>query len=439
MNTLNIRNINTENNQYSIWFPYKKPNAINDLCITSGKGIRVYDIYDKEYIDLSCGLWNVTLGYGNEEIINAINQQASKLAYCSLFENSNEMLLSSSYRLIDYMKLSNSKVIYGCSGSESIEIAIKVMRQYWSIQGEDQKKLILSFSNSYHGTSYGAMSISDLEKIEFSKISPMLSLVATVMPKYEGRDCLCCNVKNECNELQELRSFIENNRNIIAGIVIEPMLSSKGAFSICNQFLINLVNICKHNNIIVTFDEIATGFYRCGTRFYYSKLKVAPDIVCISKAINSGYLPLGATVISEKLIHVYDDSNSTLPHGSTQGGNLVSCAAMNASLSQYLYLESKENLLDKGILFFKILKEKLSDVDCINQVRGEGFFYSIDLQCDDIPLTKFILMIRQMLKNKGIIVYYSEVGLSILPMLITELDEWKMIVDRIYCVLKDVG
>lgn len=439
MNTLNNRSINSIDNQYPIWFPYKKPDDTNNLCIATGNGIYVYDIYDKEYIDLSCGLWNVILGYGNEEIINAINQQANRLAFCSLFENSNELLLSSSYKLINFMNLLNYKVFYSCSGSESIEVAIKVMRQYWSIRSKETKKIILSFKGSYHGTTYGAMSISDLEKQEFINIAPMLGAVVTIDSKYDCYKCTSCNYSNKCSELEELNTFIEKNKDIIAGIIIEPILSSKGVFTLCKEYLVGVINICQQNNILITFDEVATGFYRCGTKFYYTKLNVIPDIVCVSKAINSGYLPLGGTIVSNKLIQEYQNSSNIIPHGSTQAGNLLSCAAMNAALNQYIYLESKENLSKKGDDFLKSLKEKLLGLDCIEQVRGEGFFYSIDLKSYDIPLANYILLVKKHLENKGIIVYYSEVGLSILPMIITKKHEWEMIVEKIYNILKDIG
>lgn len=347
MNTLNIRNIYMEDNQYSIWFPYKRPNDFNCLCLSFGKGIYVYDIYGKKYVDLASGLWNISLGYGNERIIDAITQQAGNLAYCSLFEHSNELLLSGALQLIEFMKLKGAKVVYSCSGSESIEIAIKIMRQYWSLQGQEQKKIVLSFSDSYHGTSYGAISISDLEKHEFCNIGPMLDLVTTVRAKYKVNDCSCNNCQEICKELQDFKEIIEKYSDWIAGIVIEPMLSSKGVFTLCKEYLTNLVELCKQNNVLVAFDEVATGFYRCGTRFYYSKLGVIPDIICLSKAINSGYLPLGATIVSETIIRAYYSSNSILPHGSTQGGNLLACAAMKVTLEQYIELEAIEDFEKK--------------------------------------------------------------------------------------------
>lgn len=433
MNTLNTRNIYTGGHPYSIWFPYKKPNDFNGLCLSFGKGIYLYDIYGKKYIDLASGLWNVSLGYGNKRIIDAITQQAGKLAYCSLFENSNELLLSGALQLTEFMKLKGSKVIYSCSGSESLETAIKVMRQYWSLQGQEQKRIILSFSDSYHGTSYGAMSISDLEKPEFCHIGPMLDMVTTIQAKYKTSGCICSNCQEICEEWQELKSFIEKNCDRIAGIVIEPMLSSKGAFSLCREYLIHLVDLCKKYHVLVAFDEVATGFYRCGTRFYYLKLGVTPDIVCLSKAINSGYLPLGATVVSEKIIKAYDNGNSILPHGSTQGGNLLACAAMKAALEQYAELETIEDFERKGNQFYGILKSKLEGLRCIKQIRGDGLFFSLDLN------RKNILSVKQLLENRGIIVYYSDVGLLLLPMIITTLDEWKNIVNRIYYVLREIG
>lgn len=433
MNSVNTRNTNI-NSQLSTWFPNRVPNKINNLCLTKGVGYKIYDVHGKEYIDLASGLWNVMLGYSNTHIKNAINSQMNKLVFSSLFENSNDLLLTSSHKLINFLGLKKYKAVFTCSGSESNEVAIKLMRGYWSLKGKSDKKIILSFSDSYHGTSYGAMSISDVEKIQFEHITPMLDLTSTITPMYSCNECKDCKRELELRDkLENLEQFLEKNNRFIAGIIIEPILASKGVVSICNNYLKSIVELFKRYNILIAFDEVATGFYRCGYRFYFKKLGFIPDIVCMSKAINSGYLPLGATVVSDDIVNTYNINDELLPHGSTQGGNLLSIAAMNSCLNQYLDLEKKYDLKEKGDIFLEILRKKLSNLNCIKNIRGEGYFYSIDLIHNDS--INYIIKIKDFLEYNGIVVYYSEYGLSLLPMIIIETDEWIEIVNKIYNIL----
>ena len=171
------------------------------------------------------------------------------------------------------------KVIYACSGSEAVEIAIKLIRKVNRILGYSNKNIILSFRQSYHGTYYGSNSISGLEQGLLSDYKPLLPNVEFITPV-----CKCNCSEEECFIcLSELEKMISKYSEHAAGIFIEPVLASAGILVPCKKYLNYLVKICRQNNILVVFDEVATGFYRTGVCFYYKKIGVEPDILFIAK------------------------------------------------------------------------------------------------------------------------------------------------------------
>jgi adenosylmethionine-8-amino-7-oxononanoate aminotransferase len=344
----------------------------------------------------------------------------SELPFCSLFEHTNEIAVKAALKLLEFVGEPMKRVVFGCSGSESIECAIKIMRSYWDNRGLNKKKKIISFTESYHGTYYGGISAGGLERSCHDNIGPCLPEMQFINGSFQAHMCARCSF--DC--LNEVEELINREKELIAGIIIEPILASKGGIIPCTGFLRNLVRICKENDILVTMDEVATGFYRTGSDFYFRALEVSPDIVCLSKGINSGYLPLAATVVSERIVLGFTRSGQLLQHGSTQGGNLLACASMIASLEQYNQLSGE--FIQKAPLFKSILNDALVGLDAVEYVYCAGFMFGIALvnKANDFDFSD-ILEIRKRLLYKGVIVYYSEIGLTLMPILTMEIEEWK--------------
>lgn len=434
MNTINVRNLVVYTNQYPIWHPYSAEgdDFFSRIDFVSGNGIYLYDANQKEYVDLSSGLWNINLGYNNPEILKAISCQMAKLPFCSLFEHTNEIAVKAAIKLLEFVGEPMKKVVFGCSGSESVECAIKIMRSYWDNRGLDKKKKIISFTESYHGTYYGGISVGGLERSYHDNIGPCLPEMQFINGSYQEHKCVNCGF--EC--LQEVNELISREKNSIAGIIIEPILASKGGVIPCIKFLSNLVRICEQNEILVTIDEVATGFYRTGRDFYFKGLDFKPDIVCLSKGINSGYLPLSATVVNDRIVSEFMENGQLLQHGSTQGGNLLSCAAMIASLEEYDKLSNE--LIQKAPLFKNVLCDALDGITMVEDIYCTGFLFSIVLlNKSDTFSQRDILEIKKRLVYKGVVVYYSEIGLTLMPILTMKIEEWERAVQIIANELRD--
>lgn len=442
MNTTNLRLINEYrvNERYPLWHPYASINKgfEDSINIEQGDRIFLFDNNGKKYIDASSGLWNVTLGYSNERIQNAIINQLKKIPYCSLFEHTNMLALQATSKIRNLLPSYLQKIFLTCSGSESVELSIKIMRMYWTIIGKSKKKEVLSLSGAYHGTSYASLTASGLERPYWSDISPMIQGMKIVncvdSSEYGANDCNGVWVDELCN-------YIMNFHERIAGIIVEPILASDSVRIIEKNILQRIDLVCKQHNVLITMDEVATGFYRTGKAFCFSDLNIKPDLVCMGKGINSGYIPMGAVAVCEKLVAEFARDNIFILHGSTQDGNLLACAACVATLDQYSELNIEKNVQDQSEYIKNELYKRLNGHPNIKCVRIAGLMIEIELSSglnkDGYLGVHSINKLHQKMLDKGLIVYKSERGLTILPMLIVSRSDVDSILEIMSNVFND--
>ncbi len=433
MNTVNLRKSSNFYKEH-ILYPYgdvSRNNLDNRLNIKSGDGIWLISKDDRKYIDAISGLWNVSLGYKNIRIENSIKKQIDDISFCSLFDHTNDIIIKNSNKILSLHNNNMNKVCYTCSGSESIELAIKLMRKYWDDMGFLNKKTILSFSHSYHGTSYGALTISHDEDDYFNQYKPGIEAVEKI--DICRGDYNNCGFNSGCNYCQKIEKFICDKNSLIAGIIIEPIILSMGVKDICKKLLNKIIELCNYYDLLISVDEVATGFYRTGAPFYYQKLNLFPDIICMSKGINSGYLPLGAVCFNKKIEDVIADSiNKCIIHGSTQGGNVLSCAASNTAIDIYNEMFNDDTSLNLVKNFSVELNEKLKDISYIDKVVSKGFLICIEFSNEKFRFNlNDVLKIKDSLKKSGLIVYGCNDGILMLPMFITNKDEYNLIISKL--------
>jgi adenosylmethionine-8-amino-7-oxononanoate aminotransferase len=275
-----------------------------------------------------------------------------------------------------------------------------------------------------------------MERDLITGFNPMLPQVEFLDAVKQPRNHQSCTTScEEC--IGKIKTYIDQNREMIAGFMIEPIFASKGIVLPCKEFLKKLVQLCRSHEILIAFDEVVTGFYRTGASFYYKKLDIVPDLLCLSKGINSGYLPAGAVLVGDKITKAYHLKNTILEHGSTQAGNLLVCASITAALQEYKKLDEAENLNDKSLMFYHTLFNKLHQLDLVQDIRSEGFMFAIEIRNKDQKnRIKMLMIIMRALEKEGILAGLSETGLVLMPMLITTMEQWKTIVDSIYKVFQ---
>ncbi len=385
---------------------FLRNDTLHNITLHSGNKSKLLDMNNKSYIDLNSGLWNVILGY-NEELNKNFQYAFSNilnnnLPYIDMTSYNHKLYEEVAEMIIDFIgKDEFKKVIYTNSGSESIEGAIKI------VDSVNNKNKIVSFSNSYHGTFYGDMSISGLTReINKEKEVDYSNRVVIDFPQ------------NDLDE-EKLFHYIKNNKDEISAFFIEPVIGSGGIHFRDLDFYEKLLKICNKLDIITVFDEVATGFYKSGEKFFINKLSITPDILCLSKSINNGVLPSGAIILNGKITKKLQ--NKTIKHMSTQNGNLLAVASIKETLNYY----NKYN--DKLLKNVKQIEEITKRICNLNNMenRSIGAMVGIPVKKSNIePLV-------ESLKNNGVLVYrhitQAGSGLTLFPHVNINISEYKKV------------
>ena len=337
-----------------IWHPFtQKKNSKKPIIAVSAKNEKIIDIDGNEYIDLISSWWVNTHGHAREDIANEIFNQAKKLEHVIFagFTHPSAALLAK--QLVEILPNQLKRVFYSDNGSTAVEIAMKVAIQYWFNQGKKKNRFI-AFNGGYHGDTIGAMSVGFSsgfyepfrEIIIKNKFIPFADT-------WIGDNSL--HIKEELS-LKKVDDLLNNKNNDIAAVIIEPLIQGASGMKVCRpEFIDKVVKKFKSKNIIVIFDEVMTGFGRTGKMFASDFLRFEPDIICLAKSITAGYLPLAATVFSEKIHNSFVDKDfkKTFLHGHSYTANPVACSAALASIEIF----KRENTLKKINNIEKIHKE----------------------------------------------------------------------------------
>ena len=324
-----------EISHYPIWHPFTQMQ-------TAGVPLMVERARD-EYLFLSDGRkildcissWWVTLhGHANEKIARAIYDQACKLEHVIFagFTHAPAQQLAES--LIVELPSSLTKVFFSDNGSTSVEVALKMAFQYWRNRNETDKTRFIGFDGGYHGDTLGAMSAGGSSS--FWKTFKDLMFEVDIAPFPETWDGDAAVEEKEANALSTLRKMLEEGRGRHAAIIIEPLVQGAAGMRMCRpQFLEAISKLAQEHEALLIFDEVMTGFGRTGEMFACTKSGVTPDIICLSKGITGGCLPLAVTVATDRIYDAFlsDKLERALFHSHSYTGNPIACAAANASLA----------------------------------------------------------------------------------------------------------
>ena len=399
---------------------------------TEGNGIWLTDVNGKIYLDAISGIWNVSFGYGNKTIIRAITEQAQKIPFTNLYVSPADITVEYAAKLLKCLNGDFMKLIYTCSGSESVELSMKICRKYQSILGSTKRTIgVLDFS--YHGTTYGAMSLSGIDK----------SLIADYLPGVSGIEFIEIpygNIDDSEAWIESFDIFFGKFCDSVAGVIVEPVIGSGGVIEIPPKAFEHLRHLCDVYSALFVADEVATGFGRTGKMFAYQYSNVVPDIICVSKCINSGYLPLGAVLINEQVTNKFVEKGAIIEHFSTQNGNPIACRAADAVLNMLNKDKSIfDDIVKKGEYLYDELLEKIKLKNISVNIRYKGLMLAIDLKNKDseLPISEFELeKCISTFYKRGLIVhpYYNSgknSGFMLFPSFISTYDDLDTIIKRI--------
>ena len=381
-----------ENNARQLWHPMADPNEMEaspPRIIVSGQGSYVTDVDGHRVVDAVGGLWNVNLGYSNRAIKDAIASQLDELPYYSAFRGvTHPRLIELAHRLIDILSPEQMKrAFFTSGGSDSVECALRLARQYWKVRGQSDRVKFLALKKGYHGTHFGGASVNGNTNFRraYEPLMPGVFHTPTPFvyrnpfgesdPVRLGELCL--------NALEEEIRF--QGPDTIAAFIAEPVQGAGGIIPLPPGFFAKLKALLDVYEIPLIADEVITGFGRAGAWFGSRLDGVKPDIMCIAKAITSGYFPLGACVVNEKIEAAFKANKGPLGgifSGYTYSGHPVGCAAALACLDETLALDLPGNSVTQGEYLMEGLRPLQAKHGSIGDVRGKGLMIAIELVSD---------------------------------------------------------
>jgi adenosylmethionine-8-amino-7-oxononanoate aminotransferase len=350
--------------------------------IDRGQGCYVWDRDGKRYLDGLAGLFTVQVGHGRTELAEAGRAQAERLAYFPVWGLPHEPAVTLAERLATAAPGDLNRVFFTPTGGDAVETAIKLSRQYWKLRGEPMRTKVISRYLAYHGTSIGALSLTGVPSIK-SVFEPLMPGAIKVQTPYRYRcnDCIgaaTCTLR--CADDLSLRIEMEGP-DTIAAVFMEPVQNTGGAFTPPDGYWARVREICDHYGVLLVSDEVISAFGRFGHLYGSQRYGYQPDMITFAKGVTSGYAPLGGVVISDRIAQPFVDAPVAFLQGQTFGAHPVSCAVANANLDVF----EREDLCGHVLANqdrFKALLAGLLDIPIVGDVRGDGYFYAIELVTD---------------------------------------------------------
>ena len=352
--------------------------------IVKGKGAYIWDDQGRKYLDALAGLFVVQVGHGREELAEAAAKQARELAFFPLWSYAHPAAIELAERLAASAPGDLGRVFFTTGGGEAVESAWKLAKQFYKLTGKPGKYKVISRNIAYHGTPQGALSITGIPfaKEPFEPLVPGAHKVPNTNlyrapehlrddPKAFGRYC--------ADRIAEAIEF--EGPDTVAAVFLEPVQNSGGCFPPPPGYFARLREICDRLDVLLVSDEVICAFGRLGTTFGCDKFGFVPDIITCAKGLTSGYSPIGAMIASDRLMEPFLTGNAYFAHGYTFGGHPVSSAVAMENLDIFDREGLNQHVLDneKG---FRTTLEKLHDLPIVGDVRGDGYFYGIEMVKD---------------------------------------------------------
>lgn len=371
-----------------LWMHFTRMGSYQDdevPIITHGEGCYVYDSNGKKYIDGLAGLFATQVGHGRKEIADAAATQAEKLGFFPLWSYAHEPAIELAARIAELAPGDLNRVFFTSGGAEAVESAWKLVRQYYAEIGEPRRYKVISRNLAYHGTSMGALSINGLSDIRnvFEPLVPGTFHVENT-DAYRSRHMTVDDTSRSFGKKCALdieRAIQIQGPETVAAVFLEPVQNSGGCFVPPEGYFQEVREICDKYGVMLVSDEVICAFGRLGYMFGAQRYDYMPDIITCAKGLTSGYAAMGAMICRDFLMEPFLEKNKTFLHGITFGGHPVSCAIALANLD----IIEKEDLLgnvreNEGL--FRELLEGLYRLPIVGDVRGDGYFFGVELVKD---------------------------------------------------------
>ena len=435
-----------EMNARSLWHPMAHPAdslANPPTIVTGAKGVRITDVDGHEVVDGVGGLWNVNLGFSCQPIKDAIAAQLDRLPYYSIFRGTtNDAVIQLAEELRDFFEPDGlTRAFYTSGGSDSVETALRLARQYHKVRGEAARTKFLSLKKGYHGTHFGGASVNGNANFR-TQYEPLLAGCHHIPAPYTYRNPF--DETDPAKLAQKCLSALEDEivfqgAGTIAAFIMEPILGAGGVIPPHESFMPGVREICSKHGILLIADEVITAFGRTGSWTGSRHWGVQPDLMCTAKAITNGYFPFGAVMIAEHVAEVFEGDESgraAIGHGYTYSGHPVGAAAALACLTETLKLNVPQNAAARGKQLHEGLLKLQDKYEVIGDVRGgHGLMLALELVSDRASKAaidkKTINTVQEVAYRSGAMVRVSGPNIILSPPLVLTEADAQVILDAL--------
>lgn len=352
--------------------------------IVRGEGHKVYDDKGKEYFDGLAGLFVVAAGHGRKRLAEAAARQAEELAFFPIWSYAHPKAIELAGRLASHAPGDLNRVFFSTGGGEAVETAYKLAKQYWKLAGVPTKHKVISRAVAYHGTPHGALTITGVPgmKAPFEPLVPSgIKVPNTNYYRAEEMGAPRGATLEEfglwaANRIEEAILF--EGPETVAAVFLEPVQNSGGCFPPPPGYFQRVREICDEYDVLLVSDEVICAFGRVGEIYACNAYGYVPDMITCAKALTSGYAPMGATIVSDRIFAPFAEGDTTFYHGYTWGGHPVAAAVALENLDIF----EEEDLLGnvkRNSPLFRAALERLLDLPIVGDVRGDGYFFGIEL------------------------------------------------------------
>jgi beta-alanine--pyruvate transaminase len=428
------------------WMPYTGNRQFkrDPRIIQSAQGVWFTDSDGRQILDGHSGLWTTGLGHARSEITEAVSRQMAELDFCPPFQFGHPKAFELATKIADLMPGDLNHVFYTNSGSESADTSLKMARAYWQLKGETRKTRFIGREKGYHGVNYGGVAVGGIpaNKKLFGEVLEADHLSHTMLPE----NAFTRGMPNHGAHLaDELEALVERyGADTIAAVIVEPMGGSAGVLPPPQGYLQRLRELCDKHNLLLIFDEVITGFGRCGAMTGADAFGVTPDILNVAKQLTNGAVPMGAVIASSEVHETFmanagPDYVLEFAHGYTYSAHPVACAAGLAALDVLVEEGLPQRVAAEAPYFESLLHEQLSEKPFVTDVRNYGFAGAITLEAKgDEPLRR-PFEVAMAMWERGVLVRYGGDTIQMAPHFVMQREQMDQLVGTLADCLAELN
>lgn len=428
------------------WMPYTGNRQFkrDPRMIESASGVWFTDSDGRQVLDGHSGLWTSGLGHARPEITEAVSRQMAELDFCPPFQFGHPKAFELATKIADLMPGDLNHVFYTNSGSESADTSLKMARAYWQLKGETRKTRFIGRLKGYHGVNYGGVAVGGIpaNKKLFGEVLETDYLSHTMLPENAFTRGMPTHGAHLADELEAL---VERyGADTIAAVIVEPMGGSAGVLPPPQGYLQRLRDLCDKHHLLLIFDEVITGFGRCGAMTGADAFGVIPDILNVAKQLTNGAVPMGAVIASTEIHQTFMDNGGAdyvleFAHGYTYSAHPVACAAGLAALDVLVEEQLPQRVAEEAPYFEALLHDQLSDKPFVLDVRNFGFAGAITLEAKgDEPLRRPFEIAMAMWK-RGVLVRYGGDTIQMAPHFVMQREQMDQMVGTLADCLTELN